>query len=100
MYKFLIKETESGAIATISGSKCKWWAGQKLHKSVIKDFKSRKVYVSVKDNIFATGLAEMGSLRPKNRGAKYLLFAIDVFTKYVWVKLLKDKKLKQFFMLK
>lgn len=65
---------------------------------MIKDFKSRKVYVSVKDNIFATGLAEMGSLHPKNRGVKYLLFVIDVFIKYVWVKLLKDKKLKQLFM--
>ena len=41
------------------------------------------MYVSVKDNIFATGLAEMGSLHPKNRGVKYLLFVIDVFIKYV-----------------
>ena len=28
----------------------------------------------------------------KNKKIKYLLCAMDVFTKYAWVKLLKDKK--------
>ena len=34
----------------------------------------------------------MGSFSSKNKNVKYLLFVIDVFTKYAWVKLLKDKK--------
>ena len=34
----------------------------------------------------------MGSLSSFNGGAKYLLYVIDIFTKYAWVKLLKDKK--------
>ena len=34
----------------------------------------------------------MGSLSSKNKNVRYLLFVIDVFTKYAWVKLLKDKK--------
>ena len=34
----------------------------------------------------------MGSLSSKNKNVKYLLCAIDVFIKYVWVKALKDKK--------
>ena len=29
-----------------------------------------------------------------NKNVKYLLFAIDVFTKYAWVKPLKDKECK------
>ena len=33
----------------------------------------------------------MGSLSSKNKGIKYLLCIIDVFTKYAWVKPLKDK---------
>ena len=45
------------------------------------------------DNIWTANLAEMGLLS----GAKYLLCVMDVFTKYVRVKSLKDKKLKQFF---
>ena len=36
----------------------------------------------------------MGSLSFFNRGVKYLLSVIDVFTKYAWVKPLKDKKAK------
>ena len=34
----------------------------------------------------------MGSLSSKNKNVKYLLCVIDVFSKYVWVKPLKDKK--------
>ena len=34
----------------------------------------------------------MGSLSSKNKNIRYLLFVIDAFTKYAWVKLLKDKK--------
>ena len=33
----------------------------------------------------------MESLSSKNKNVKYLLCAIDVFTKYAWVKPLKDK---------
>ena len=34
----------------------------------------------------------MGSLSFKNEGVEYLLGVIDVFTKYDWVKPLKDEK--------
>ena len=34
----------------------------------------------------------MESLSSKNKNVKYLLWIIDVFTKYTWVKPLKDKK--------
>ena len=34
----------------------------------------------------------MESLSSNNKNVKYLLRAIDVFTKYAWVKPLKDKK--------
>ena len=37
----------------------------------------------------------MGSLSTKNWSVKYLLCVIDTFTKYAWVKTLKDKKVKQ-----
>ena len=36
----------------------------------------------------------MGSLSSKNWGVNYFLWVIDVFTKYTWVKPLKDKKAK------
>ena len=59
---------------------------------VIKKVKRRKVYPRFKDNIWAADLAEIKSLSSKNKNVKYLLCVIDVFTKYAWVKPLKDKK--------
>ena len=37
----------------------------------------------------------MESLSSKNKIVKYLLYVIDAFTKYTWVKSLKDKKGKK-----
>ena len=51
-----------------------------------------RVYARFKDNTRAAELAEMGPLSSKNRNVKYLLCVIDGFTKYAWVKPLKDKK--------
>ena len=36
--------------------------------------------------------SEMESLSSKNKNVKYLLCAIDILTKYAWVKPLKNKK--------
>ena len=63
---------------------------EELHKSVIKKLKRRKVCARFKDNIWAVDLAEMRSLSSKNKDVRYLLFALDVFTKYARVKSLKD----------
>ena len=37
-------------------------------------------------------LADMQSLNKYNKGNKYLLCAIDLFSKYVWLIPIKDKK--------
>ena len=67
---------------------------QKLPNPIIRKLKRKKVYVRFKYNIWEGDLAERGSLFSFNWGVKYLLFVIDVFTKIVWVKSLKDKKAK------
>ena len=63
-----------------------------LHKPVIKIFNKRKVYSQFKDNILGVDLADIQSLRKKDKGIKYLLYAIDLFSKYAFVVPLKDKK--------
>ena len=63
-----------------------------LHKPVIKKFNKRKVYSQFKDNIWGLDLADTQSLSKKNAGIKYLLCAIDLYSKYAFVILLKDKK--------
>ena len=52
-----------------------------LHKPVIKKFNKRKVYSQFKDNIWGVDLADMQSLSRKNKGIKYLLCAIDLYSK-------------------
>ena len=65
---------------------------EELHKPVIKKFNKRNVYSQFKDNIWGVDLADMQSLSRKNKGIKYLLCAIDLYSKYAFVIPLKDKK--------
>ena len=62
------------------------------HKPIIRKFNKRKVYSQFKDNIWGVYLADMQSLSRKNKGIKYLLCAIDLYSKYAFVIPLKDKK--------
>ena len=50
------------------------------------------MYSSFRDNIWGVDLADMQSLSKFNKGIKCLLCAIDLFSKYAWVIILKDKK--------
>ena len=94
VYKFfdskvapLDKKTMSG-----KGIKNNKISAEELHKPVIKKFNKRKVYSQFRDNIWGVDLADMQSLSKKNKGIKYLLCAIDLFSKYAFVIPLKDKK--------
>ena len=62
------------------------------HKPIIRKFNKRKVYSQFKDNISGVDLADMQSLSRKNKGIKYLLCAIDLYSKRAFVIPLKDKK--------
>ena len=63
-----------------------------LHKPIIRKFNKRKVYSQFKDNIWGVDLADMQSLSRKNKGIKYILCAIDLFSKYAFVIPLKDQE--------
>ena len=63
-----------------------------LHKPITRKFNIRKVYSQFKDNICGANLADMQSLSRKNKGIKYLLCVIDLYSKYAFVIPLKDKK--------
>ena len=65
---------------------------EELHKSIIRKFKNWKVYSSFKDNILGVDLADMKLISKINKRFHFLLFVIDMYSKYAWVVPLKDKK--------
>ena len=88
VYKFFDKKSMGSGIKKDSSL----ILANELHKPIIKKFEKRKVYSQFKDNIWGVDLADMQSLSRKNKGMKYLLCAIDLFSKYAFVIPLKDKK--------
>ena len=65
--------------------------GEERLKPIIRKFKKRKVYSTFKDNIWGVDLADMQLLSKYNKGIRFLLCVIDIFSKYAWVVPLKDK---------
>ena len=63
-----------------------------LHKPIIRKFEKRKVYSTFKDNIWGVDLADMQLLSKYNKGIRFLLCVIDIFSQYAWVVPLKDRK--------
>ena len=58
----------------------------------MESLKKRKLYLSFKDNIWVADLVDMQLISKFNKGIKFLLCVIDIFSKYSWVVSLKDKK--------
>ena len=65
---------------------------EEFHKPIIRKFEKRKVHAAFKDNIWGADLADMQLLSRYNKGIRFLLCVIDIFSKYAWVVPLKDKK--------
>ena len=59
---------------------------------LLENLRKRKVYSFSKDNVWGFGLADMKLISKYNKGIKYLLCVIDLFSRYAWVVPLKDKK--------
>ena len=86
VYKFFDKKSTGSGISSSS------ILADELHKPIIRKFNKRKVYSQFKVNVWGVDLADMQSLSRKNKGIKYLLCAIDLYSKYAFVIPLKEKK--------
>ena len=65
---------------------------EELHKPITRNFRKRRVISYGIDEIWAADLVEMQKYSKWNKGFKYLLMVIDIFSKYGWIVALKDKK--------
>ena len=92
VYKFFDKKSMGSGMAKDTTKPSSSILANELDKPIIKKFDKRKVYSQFKDNIWGLDLTDMQSLRRKNKGIKYLLCAIDLYSKYAFVIPLKDKK--------
>ena len=71
------------------------WSRQladELHKPITRNFSKRTVISNWIDEIWAADLVEMQKFSKWNKGVKYLLMVIDVFSKYGWINPSKDNK--------
>jgi hypothetical protein len=66
-----------------------------LHKQVRKNFKRNPIIVKGIDDQWEADLVDMQEFAPQNSNNKYLLTVIDVFSKYAWVKAVKNKTAKE-----
>ena len=97
VYKFFDKKSQGSdapffSAFQLANNKENIQLADELHKPIIKKIKKRKVYSSFRDNVRGTDLADMQLLSKFNKGLRFLLCVIDIFSKYAWVIPLKDKK--------
>ena len=88
VYKFCDKKSTGSGVNFMLNQKF----ANELPKPIIRIFKRRNVYSFFKDNIWGVDFADMQLISKYNKGIRYLLCAIDLFSKYAWVVPLKDKK--------
>ena len=98
VYTFFDKKTKGSGVTTPANKSVVKSTPQnqqlvdELHKPIIRKFKKRKVYSAFEDNIWAAYLADMQLISKFNKGFRFLLCVIDIYSKYAWVVLLKDTK--------
>ena len=92
-YKFFDKKSKGFGLKENQGNFLQnSQLADELHRPIIRKFKKRKVYSSFKNNIWGVDLADIQLISKFNKGFRYLLFVIDLFSKYAWFVPLKDKK--------
>ena len=75
-YKFFDKKSSGSGVAIVPN----YQLANELHRQIIRKFKRREVSSSFRDNIWGVDLADMQSLTKYNRGIRYLLCAVDLFS--------------------
>ena len=68
-----------------------WAESYSLHKPSSRNFKRNKIYAPEIDSLWEADLPFVQDLAKENDGVNYLLVVIDVFSKFLWVRPMKNK---------
>ena len=87
VYKFFDKKTKDSGFTLANKSAIKSilqneQLAEELHKPIIRKFKKREVYSEFKDNIWAGDLADMKLISKFNKGFRFLLCVIEIYSKH------------------
>ena len=85
---FFDKKAKSSGIKSMPNQQL----ANELRKPITGKLKRRIASSSFKDNIWGLYLADMKLISKYNKRIRYLLCAIDHYSKYTWVVPLKEKK--------
>ena len=92
VYKFFDKKSSGSGVAANNVIKQNIQLADELHKLIIKKILKIKVYSSFRDNIWGADFADMQLISKFNKGFRFLLCVIDIFSKYAGVVPLQDEK--------
>ena len=67
---------------------------KELHKQVIRKFPKRNVISTSVDEIWSCDLLQLDKFAEKNDNFKYILVCVDLFSRYTWLRPLKNKTQK------
>ena len=62
-----------------------------LSRNIVRKFPRNRYVVDTVDSLWEMDLADVSDLKAENDNYKYLLFVIDVFSRFLWIQPLKDK---------
>ena len=81
VYKFFDKKTRGSDIKSMPQNE---QLAEGRHKPIVRKFKKRKVYSTFKDNIWGADSADIQLISKFNKGFRFLLCVIDIFSKCAW----------------
>ena len=89
VYRFFDKKATGSGIKSMPQNEK---LAEELHRPIIRKFRKRKVYLTLKDNIWGADLADMQLISKFNKEFRFLLCVLDILSKHAWVVPSKDKR--------
>ena len=83
VYKIFDKKPSGGTVK--NENICNKELAQELQKTIIKNFEKRKIHSPFTDNIWVADLADMQLISKFNKGFRFLLCVIDIYSKCAWL---------------